>query len=453
MDPRHKKHLLVPENEEGSIVSGFLTVNNTEYTVRIVGISNETEGRFQHKPLAKAEFQCDKQLASLFRDPRVVTARLRLARSTDHFITELIDLIESKHTRNHSSAASQLVKDVPDTEFYQRIISELENLGWDHLVDVNDMMTRLALQYKDTAGRCHVIGFEIPAEYPKSAPRVRHALPVKFEPSWSHQRGDSLASIVSLFQAELRKFQDFWDDFDEVDAQCWVQEPEHPSRAHRHRRVVVAKHCSITVEVTHPHKPRQLPKHRFLGAAPLVAKFQERFNRNAARWDSSAPLLSNLQRLLEVELPSKRTTKSTDYILNCAICYSYRLVQETDKSKPDQPAHKRIKASTQAAEDSKTPSASKVRADEGGKNLVSAAAAALFDSDPSHTDSGIDGSAQSVSIPDQICENANCGKTFHYTCLLEWMQSTPQKRQSFNTLFGDCPYCSSPISIDTLKRS
>jgi E3 ubiquitin-protein ligase FANCL len=55
-------------------------------------------------------------------------------------------------------------------------------------------------------------------------------------------------------------------------------------------------------------------------------------------------------------------------------------------------------------------------------------------------------------IPDQMCENSRCGRGFHHACLLNWLRAVPVSRQSFQTLFGACPYCSEPISISVSGR-
>lgn len=54
------------------------------------------------------------------------------------------------------------------------------------------------------------------------------------------------------------------------------------------------------------------------------------------------------------------------------------------------------------------------------------------------------------AIPDQVCDNSQCGQPFHQICLYEWMRGLLTSRQSFNIMFGECPYCSKPI---TLKMS
>ncbi len=52
-------------------------------------------------------------------------------------------------------------------------------------------------------------------------------------------------------------------------------------------------------------------------------------------------------------------------------------------------------------------------------------------------------------VPQVSCENSKCGYMFHTECLLEWLQSDQSSRQTFNTIFGSCPYCSDPIICKT----
>lgn len=46
------------------------------------------------------------------------------------------------------------------------------------------------------------------------------------------------------------------------------------------------------------------------------------------------------------------------------------------------------------------------------------------------------------AIPDQVCDYSQCGQPFHQICLYEWLRGLQTSRQSFNILFGECPYCS-----------
>ncbi|KAG9338001.1 hypothetical protein JZ751_027338 [Albula glossodonta] len=51
------------------------------------------------------------------------------------------------------------------------------------------------------------------------------------------------------------------------------------------------------------------------------------------------------------------------------------------------------------------------------------------------------------AIPDQVCNDPRCGQPFHQACLYEWLRSLPSSRQSFNIVFGECPYCSKPVTV------
>jgi E3 ubiquitin-protein ligase FANCL len=45
------------------------------------------------------------------------------------------------------------------------------------------------------------------------------------------------------------------------------------------------------------------------------------------------------------------------------------------------------------------------------------------------------------TIPDIICTNALCSRSYHPVCLSEWLKSNPDTLQQFDLLFGKCPYC------------
>ncbi|KAI1894764.1 hypothetical protein AGOR_G00119100 [Albula goreensis] len=51
------------------------------------------------------------------------------------------------------------------------------------------------------------------------------------------------------------------------------------------------------------------------------------------------------------------------------------------------------------------------------------------------------------AIPEQVCNDPRCGQPFHQACLYEWLRSLPSSRQSFNIVFGECPYCSKPVTV------
>jgi len=109
-----------------------------------------------------------------------------------------------------------------------------------------------------------------------------------------------------------------------------------------------------------------------------------KLNKNLSSWDHNGMLLDNLQRVLELTFPSPQTTQKSDFMVECGICYSYRI-----------------------------------------------------------------GERQQM-LPDKTCDNPKCARPFHRNCLYEWLKGLTTSRQSFDTIFGTCPYCSNPISISRL---
>ena len=50
------------------------------------------------------------------------------------------------------------------------------------------------------------------------------------------------------------------------------------------------------------------------------------------------------------------------------------------------------------------------------------------------------------AVPDVVCDS--CSKPFHKACLTEWLRALPTTQQSFNRLFGECPYCGHSIACE-----
>ncbi|KAJ2625946.1 hypothetical protein GGI26_000030 [Coemansia sp. RSA 1358] len=48
---------------------------------------------------------------------------------------------------------------------------------------------------------------------------------------------------------------------------------------------------------------------------------------------------------------------------------------------------------------------------------------------------------------DQICSSDPCAQPFHRKCLVQWLTTKEDTRQSYNTYFGKCPYCSENIIV------
>ncbi|XP_052273732.1 E3 ubiquitin-protein ligase FANCL-like isoform X2 [Dreissena polymorpha] len=55
-------------------------------------------------------------------------------------------------------------------------------------------------------------------------------------------------------------------------------------------------------------------------------------------------------------------------------------------------------------------------------------------------------------IPSEVCNESRCQQVFHQTCLVDWLRALSSSRQSFNTIFGNCPYCEKAMTVKLMAR-
>ena len=332
-----------------------------------------------------------------------------------------------------------------------------------------------SLEYKtcDDGGREHVLSIRIPPRYPQSPPQVSAiGLPVEFttpaqapaptptptpptttkvsslrerdnityggcgedmtmtssKPK-SNGNSNPIREVVCCFEGLVAALQPFWEAMDAIDSRAWVLEPERPDRSCTYRRILLHHHhVSMLVEFS-PLQMESAPftQVSFLGANEHVAPLEERVRNHTFRPKQGkgkgedlnlnlnlnpctlslnkkkgsnrdlGDVVEHLEEMVGMKLPS-RTKESGNTMeettgMMCGICYSYKINQP----------HSGAGAGAGA----------------NGKNTI--------------------------QVPEIACENKNCGYLFHRECLLEWLQSDQSSRQTFNTMFGSCPYCSDPI--------
>lgn len=133
--------------------------------------------------------------------------------------------------------------------------------------------------------------------------------------------------------------------------------------------------------------PRALPECRFLGSDTKANLLRKKWKMNCKRWTKDNAFTANLMNVLNIQLPQPLNDQKNDHQTECGVCYAQYLPID----------------------------------DELGPK----------------SGSGID----------YTCENYNCSRAFHSVCLGDWLRSITTTRQSFNVLFGNCPYCSNPVAV------
>lgn len=352
---------LVCQNPEQTVYAGLLVVKNETFQLSI------------HLPapnvLRGATINTDWRLSQILKSyTPVLKKRLEQCSSLAEFLAEFKNIVERQVSSTGSRSA------LPVT-YYNELITQIEQLGWTHLVYVDGSFKEVHLQATDEGKRCHILKLYLAAKHPAEAPRCVVDLPAAFTPVWGHNK-NTLAAVYAQFTQTTHEYQELWDVLDELDKNTWVLEPENPTRASTSRRIAIGSSGSLQLAIDAAH-PRSLPECRFLGADHVTQPLKENLNRNLDKWNPAGSLYTNLQNVLEFQFPSPEHTSKEEFSVDCGICYSHRL---------------------------------------GDK------------------------------IPDQVCGDARCDSQYHQECLYEWFRSLGC-RQSFNTLFGECLYCSRPITV------
>lgn len=319
------------------------------------------------------EFKCHRELQLLLGQAKdVVTQRLHSADTPQSFLHELQHICEklSRECTFSSHLERQKLNRV------KRMYEEIEMIGWDKVVDLNDELTQICFEVVDEALRRHQITFIHAADGHLA---IVYDLPVKMHALRQIMKELSMYAIFRNFERFLKQYQCFWTIMEDFDNNCWIVEPENPSKSCTTRRIVLQKSCSVEIEVN-PEEPRDICKCRFYGSSIQTDPLREKFESSISKahvWDASSLPRINLEHILNVRFPEKQKHSNEEFGLECGICYTFSLAE---------------------------------------------------------------------IIPDQSCENPHCARSFHRQCLYEWLKALPSTRSSFDTAFGNCPYCSHPIT-------
>ncbi|KAK4535085.1 hypothetical protein CDCA_CDCA03G1110 [Cyanidium caldarium] len=321
----------------------------------------------------------------------VLPARTAYATDLVEMLEQVSDLVERCRAGRVANVAASATspswtRALPRPEYYKRLLHDLERIGWEHVVRIDDAFAELELQVPDAAGRQHLV---ILRDWHTPAPSIHASLPAHVplpEPDRSsvQPHGISLMQAVAQVRAVLGAYQPLFQVLDDVDQHSCVLEPERPTYATCIRRIALGRHCSLYIEVD-PHNPRSVPVCRLLGGERDTAALQERLNGGLHQWDAVGRTpRQNLEAILECSFPPAPTAAdrlhgSSTEGDECGICYSYRM--------------------------------------------------------------------EGVGVPDMACDYAPCARPYHRSCLWEWLQALPETRQSFQVCFGVCPYCSRPIRV------
>uniref|UniRef100_T1J608 SRCR domain-containing protein n=1 Tax=Strigamia maritima TaxID=126957 RepID=T1J608_STRMM len=300
--------LLIPRNSEFTAFDGFISAGKEDIQV---SIELPADGDVRN-----ARIRGHWKLQYLLQgNTNVIKQRLSQCSDLKAFLVELQNILEVNCKQTMTS--NQFMH-----SYSVQLLKEIEDFGWTKLSYVNENLNVLKIREVDNFGREHEITIELPENYPNDSANFITDLPVKFALQWNSSC--RLNDIQQQFCKYISSFQQFWDMMDELDGNAWILEPEKPSRKDTNRRLAINTSASIQIQVD-PYNCFAIPECSFLGSDQSITPLRDRFNSNLDKWDFNCTLLINIQNVLEITFPSRELTKKEDFVVACAICYSYHL--------------------------------------------------------------------------------------------------------------------------------
>ncbi|XP_044510904.1 E3 ubiquitin-protein ligase FANCL isoform X5 [Mangifera indica] len=208
------------------------------------------------------------------------------------------------------------------SEFSRAVYSEIEEVGWEHLVRLSEDLKFLSFRVLDKKGRVHHMEIQLDKSYPKSPPSISVDVPCVFNLKWS--KNSRLKDLLLQFREHLEKLQEIWSILDEIDKSLWVVNLNQLSHANTCRQINLGNDCFIMLRI-HPNDPKSLPECRFMGSGQALNSSRKTWQRNSKRWNKDKPFLENVANLLDAELPRPPDYQNGDQHVECGICYAQYL--------------------------------------------------------------------------------------------------------------------------------
>ncbi|KAJ6739872.1 UBIQUITIN LIGASE PROTEIN PHF9 FANCONI ANEMIA GROUP L PROTEIN [Salix purpurea] len=267
-----------------------------------------------------------------------------------------MDFIEQKRHKELANLSS----------FYRLVYSEIEEVGWEHLVRFGGDLEFLSFRITDKKGRVHVMEIQLDKTYPQKPPSVSAEVPYIFNVKWSVK--SRLKDLVQQFREHLEKLQEFWSTMEDIDHSLCVTNKKELSRATTCRQIDIGNECLIMLSIN-AKDPSSLPECRFMGSGLVVNPVRNLWLRNNKRWMKDKTFPENLAFVLETELPRPSHVLENDQQVECGICYAQYLPMDEELG------------------------------------------------------------SRSGAGTDHTCDNTSCGRAFHSVCLVDWLRSITTTRQ------------------------
>jgi E3 ubiquitin-protein ligase FANCL len=235
---------------------------------------------------------------------------------------EQVTAVDHNATINMKPESSYLV----NTNLYKQIIEEIDQIGWENIIDLDTDLNSVTFLIRDEKDREHLIQIDIHTMVNDIRFECHSNLPIQLTQDIKiPSTGNRLLSIIEQHKTIIHKIQEFISVMEELDRKTWILEPERPTCAHTMRRIAIGSHSSIQIEVN-PLMPHYTPEFKFLGADSVINPLRETFHKRQKEWkmNGEVSLLQNLEHTLGIKFPSREEHQISEFSEECGICYSYK---------------------------------------------------------------------------------------------------------------------------------
>ncbi|KAF3320504.1 E3 ubiquitin-protein ligase FANCL [Carex littledalei] len=216
---------------------------------------------------------------------------------------------------------------LPSPTLYRSIFSQIEEIGWEHLIKANEDLSSLTFRIIDEKGKYHVMEIMLSRNYPEAPPSINADLPYIPKMKWSNT--SRLIDVINQFREHLKKLQVLWSTLECIDNNLSVIGPKEQSFGTAQRHISLCEDSSVLLHIN-PCKPNTLPECRFLGSDQKVDLLLKNWKKNSRNWKIDKAFHENLATILETELPQPPIATTTaaqkgDETMDCGICYAQYL--------------------------------------------------------------------------------------------------------------------------------
>lgn len=286
---------------------GFLTINEQDFAVAF----KQTED--------------NKVIVNYKKSPKLVPYRLSIDlftnNNTYNFLSKLEEFLgtqlKSVEYKLEPINYKALVNDYSEfCKFYYNVQGS----------SISTDLRKIVLCYKDQNNRKFSIYLQI--FYTKTY--FIYKIIDKSIPSFEMENCSSLITIYNSYTnlIESPHMQTFFAVLDEIDANCWILDPEKPSYKETYRRIVLETNTSALLNI-YENNAKGLPEIKIFGSHHRIQYFTDKIVENISNWEPDNNIIEELLKLFDIsEFPTKPLQISEDCLLNdgeCCICFALRL--------------------------------------------------------------------------------------------------------------------------------